>query len=240
MIKEIKFSIIGFICLLMFFTFPTTAWFWEQQSNIITGTHVSLGNSSCTALECDSVTIQFGLPVGMEKPQYLKMWIYPECFSNMPTGNETYNLSIRCYDGYNKTIDMLPATCNPAESIIEWISIIQTNRTTAYYEFEGILYEAYWCIFERPSYNLERLPTEFNLVVDSMGLTNPQEEDVIYKQRVTGSNIMSGIGTILSVNFNMLQILFYLMVAISIVIAFVILIGGIPLIMKYVFKKITK
>lgn len=234
-IKNILLAMI-FLCMAM----PTQAFFWEERSNAITGTLVSLGNGSCTPFECDNLIISLGMPLGIEKPQYIKLIIYPACFGSQLTDNEAYNLTITCYNGFNTTIDMKEAMCNPAESIIQWIEVRDTNRTTAYYEYEGVFYEAFWCRFKRPVYNVQRLPTEFNLVVDSMGLTNPAEDDVLYKQRVTGSKIMSGIGEIFAINFNVLQIMFYLASAIVIVIGFVILIGGIPIMIKYIFKKTLK
>ncbi len=233
-----------------------------ETSEMIMGMHVSLGNSSCTPMECDLTWINFEIPLGTDKPQYLKFIITPECFSQAPTENETYSIDMYCMNGFNETIDLKTAQCNPANSIIKWVEVNDTTygyyihetnycegflgwlwclfnhqnpTTTQYYQ-----YEDFWCAFKRTNDSTERLPIEFSVVVDTLGLTNPQEEGVLQVQRESGSVILNGIREIFTTNFNVFQILFYLASAIFVIIGFVVLIGGIPILIKWIIKKVTK
>lgn len=231
-------------------------------SEAIMGYHFSLGNSSCTPMECDLSWINFQLPLGLDKPQYLKFIITPECWSNPPNENESYELYMYCLNGFNKTIDLKPAICNPAESIVEWVIINETdygyfihqtdycdglggwlwclifghqNPSTTYYR----QYEDFWCAFRRPSTNLERLPTEMSIIVDSLGLTNPYEYDVIEIQKESGATLNSAIGHIFTINFNIIQICFYILIIISLIAGFAILVGGVPILLIWIFRKVT-
>jgi len=232
-------ALLSFMIHLLTLSAPVMAFIFPQTSEMITGAHVSLGNSSCVAMECDLIQINFELPLGTDKPQYVKFVITPECFSNPPTENETYSIQFYCVNGHNETIDLKTAQCDPASSIVRWIELNQTDPV-GYYFYENQQYEDLWCAFKRDANNTERLPTEFSVVVDTLGLTNPEEEGVLAIQRSAGVVILNGIREIFMINFNALQILFYVMSGTAVVVGFVVLIGGVPIVLKWIFKKVTK
>lgn len=229
-------TLIAMVLALCMVSSPAMAWFGSQTSDVITGATISLGNSTCVGYECDRAWVYFLLPIGLEKPQYVKFIINPACISGGYVG--TYNVSMYCSTGYNKTIDLTQTACNPAESIVRWVTI-ENTANMSYQSYNGVTSEVFWCAFKRDPANTETLPTEFSVVVDTLGMTNEQEDGVLQLQRNSGATLLSGIGTIFTINFNAVQITFYLLLCIVFIAGFMIIIGGFPIMLKWIAKKVT-
>lgn len=231
-----------------------------SMNNMLMGYHVSLGNSTCNELECDIAWINFELPIGVDKPQYLKFIITPECFADAPYDNETWGIDMYCSnDMFNETINMKNNMCNPADPIIRWVEINQTDTGIYVHQSEaceGILgwlwclftrqtptsvtyteYEDFWCAWRRDGNSTDRVPIEFSVIVDSLGITNPTQESVLDIQRNSGATILSSIKNIMTYNFNTLEIIFYMVSSVVIIIGFMIMIGLVPIMLKWMFKK---
>lgn len=232
--KIISLSVFLFVLLNILST-VSASW---QTSELIMTAHVNLGNSGCIPLGCDSTYVFFYIPLGMDKPQYIKYIIYPECFGNPPNETEDWGIQMWCTDGLNKTIDLKQAMCEPTNGITVWDEL--KANTTGYFFWNNVQYEEYWCAFRRAYNSTDRVPVEFGFVVDSLGLSSPAEETVFTRQVDTGSSIISGIGELFTINFNIFQIGFYLLGAIIVIIGFVAVIGFIPLLLKWIMKRVSR
>jgi hypothetical protein len=209
---------------------------------VVTTSHVSLGNSSCVSMECDYFVSWFYLPMKIEKPQYIKFLIYPACIGNPdpPYANETWAIQMYCNNGYNETIDLKTAMCKPASAIIRWFNITDDIDVGYFFDEKNTQYEVYWCAFKRINESTNRIPVEFSLGVDTLGFSNPDELTVIEKQIYAGATVINGAKEVFTINVNIFRILFYLSTAILVVLAFVIIIGFVPLMIKWIIKRVSK
>jgi hypothetical protein len=192
-------------------------------------------------MECNIATIDFLLPIGTQKPQYVKFVIYPECFTGMNLSeSDVWGIDLYCSGGANQIIDFKPSMCDNGNPYVTWVNLtLLANQSRAYKIYNDVVYEDYWCAFRRTNGSVENYPIEFLAVVDSLGYTSPQEDNVFYFQKLAGGTITSGIREIFTINMNIFQIGFYLLTAIVVIVGFVALIGGIPLMIKWIIKKVT-
>ncbi len=200
----------------------------------------SLGNgTSCEGMECNLVQIDLIFPKGFEKPQYVKFVIKPDCYANPPTENENYGILFYCLEtNYTKTnYDLKPYMCNQ-EYLEIWKRIDEVWAEN--YDFKGNYYEVYRCIIERNSTNIQRLPTELSVFVDTLGLTTESQERLTDYVLDTGSKIKNGIGEIISINLNVWRIILIGIELMIIIFGAIFILGLVPLLIKKVVKGVFK
>lgn len=202
-------------------------------SYILTTAKFSLGNSSCISMECNIAPVYFYIPHSTELPQYLRFVIVPECFGQSPTANETWKFQMYCSSGFNETIDMKPYMCDPSNPIIRWVNFTTTDSKFFY---NNAQYFEHWCAFKRDASSIERLPVEMTVTIDSLGILSETQETTQQIQKQAGSTIIQGIKNIFMINFNIIQIMFYLGMAIAIVLALIMLVIAIPLAIKRILR----
>ena len=233
-------ALLGMIALLALVSSVVPVHASSQTSQAITAGVVSLGNSTCTPLECDRVDVYFYVPMGLDKPQYLKWSIVPACFGGgiMPLPNETWAVQFYCVDGYNETIDLKQSACDNSNPIVRWTNISRL-QSQAYFFYDNVQYEEYWCAFKRDQNSINRVPVEFSYTIDSLGLTSQQEETVLSRQSSAMATVTGAIFQLFTINYNAVQIIFYLVEAVTIILGFIIVVTLIPLALKWIVKKIT-
>ena len=208
----------------------------------VVGYTVSLGNSTCIGMECNTAILKFYMPQGIQLPQTFKLVIYPECFLNPPTVAENYNITVACYYDFNVTkqvIDLHQAyspSCGSDNPIIIWQNI--SNRAGTWQQGSQF-FDAFFCSFTRNETNTERIPTEFTVYVDTLGFTNELQEVVLDRQREVGADILTAIGEIFTINLEIWRMIFIGVEILSVIFGVIFLIGFIPILLKLIAKKIT-
>ena len=102
-----------------------------------------------------------------------------------------------------------------------WITIENVSGQQFY---NDVTFNQFWCAFRRNITNTDRIPTEFKVIVDSMGLSTPSEDANVVAQRSSITDVAQGISDIVNVNVQVWKILFSVFEISILLIAFI----GIP------------
>lgn len=195
----------------------------QQINQMLVESIVSLGNSTCSSMECDSMQMNFLVPKGLEGT--FKVSFKGICFSPEPNSTETYSVNAWCSDGSTHTIDLKEADCeslNYAELPHFWVEI---KNVTSQQFYSDIVYQQFFCSFSRDSSNIDRIPTEFKVIIDSLGLSSQSEDENIISQRSAISTIIDGIKDVIDINVQIWRIIFNIFQITILLVAFL----GIPI-----------
>ena len=225
--KEILLTVL--ICLLLsvgnasaFGTVFTT----EQVNRMLVETVISLGNSTCNSMECNSVQMNFLVPKGLDSSKF-KLSFDGVCISGGANATENYYLNVWCDDGSTNVIDLSLSDCesllyNELPSL--WINI---SNVTPQQFYGDITYMNFFCLFSRNTTNTERIPTEFKVTLDSLGLSTQSEDTNIVEQRSAITSVAQSIGSLVSINLQVWQIIFNIFEVAVLLMAFI----GIPILL---------
>jgi hypothetical protein len=203
-------------------TFTTENWV-----KMITEYHFSLGNftgngTNPNGEEDDIAWINFLVSRDSEN-QKLKLTFIPNCFSPSLNASENMYLNFYCVDGTYEVLDLKPA-CAGSDYEYRWVQI---GNITGQTFINNIPFYTFWCAFQRNTTNVERIPTELKVRVDSMGLSTPSEDTNTIEQRSAITDVASGIGSIVNINVQVWKIIFNVFEIGILLIAFI----GIPILL---------
>lgn len=212
-------------------TFTTENWV-----RMILETHVSLGNFTGNSThpnveEDDMMVLNFLIPPS-EDSSKLKLSFDADCINGGANATENYYLDVYCLDGSYNVIDLSQADCeNLAYSDLPslWINI---ENVTGQSIVSDVSYNKFWCAFKRNITNTQRIPTEFKVVVDSLGLTSPSEDLNVQQQRSSITNVAQGISDFVGINIQVWRILFNIFEIMVLLTAFI----GLPIVMILIIK----
>lgn len=198
--------------------------------------HVSLGNFTGNATfpnveEDDMMVMNFLLPPS-EDTSKLKMSFDADCIFGGANATENYYLDVYCLDGSYNVIDLSTCDCENLgyEDLPSlWITI---ENVTGQAIVGDIPYNKFWCAFRRNSTNTDRIPTEFKVIVDSIGLSTPNEDLNTIEQRSAITSVAQTIADFVDINIQIWRILFNIFEIVILLVAFI----GIPIVLILVIK----
>ena len=189
--------------------------------------HVSLGNSNSSDDETEYFQINFLLPPSEDRSK-IKLMFDGDCIEGGANGTEDYLLDVRCQDGSYNQINLKDSDCeNIQYEDFPFLWINMVNMTGDKTSVNNIYFNKFWCQFERVASNTERIPTEFKVIVDGMGLSSQSEDENIISQRSGITTIVDGIKDVVDINVQIWRILFNIFQITILLVAFL----GIPILL---------
>lgn len=209
--------------------------------NMLEGITVSLGNStSCSPSstnECDMAVVFFRIPQGTAS-QTFTVNMFGECFSNPPNATEVYNVTVFCIDGTSREVDLKPYSCSPANPTTPYQFQITTSDV-GYSVINEKYYTNFWCSFRRNPANLDRLPTEFSVTVDSIILSTQTPSNSTKTSYSAFVSISNAINNIVSFNMQIWRILYIMLEIGAIFFALYVVFAMLPSLLRWVIEKVT-
>jgi hypothetical protein len=203
----------------------------ENVLRMLVETHVSLGNftgnsTNPNPLENHYFIHNFLIPPA-EETQRFKLTFDADCISGGANVSENYLLDVRCADGSYNQIDLSDCDCeNLAYEDMPnlWVTV---ENATGYQFYGNIQYNYFWCIYSRNVTNTARIPTEFKVIIDSVGLSTQSEDLNTVAQKSAITSVSEAISEVVSINFQVWRIMFNIFEIVVLLVAFI----GIPVLL---------
>jgi hypothetical protein len=197
--------------------------------------HVSLGNSSCEAMECNIATLYFYTPY-REQTKNISLTVTPECFAYNFTGGDVWNITIYCQDGTFIKYDMRDAHCDYGKSLNFEIN----TESTGYSFFDENQFQSFWCAFTRDENNVEDLPTEFKVLIDGVGLHSKYLENETMQNLGIQANMALTLQKFAEMDMSVWSLGYSIFILIAILFGMFLLVGVFPTMLKWIFKKVME
>jgi hypothetical protein len=132
-----------------------------------------------------------------------------------------------CIDGSTEQIDLSLSDCeNLGYEDLPHVWVEIGNISTQQF-YGDIAYYNFFCSFRRNETNTARIPTEFKVTIDALGLSSQSEDENIVAQRSAITTITDAIKDLVDINVQIWRILFNIFQITVLLVAFL----GIPILL---------